>query len=609
MSYEPRQMPQEVHAMNSPVISIEGISKAYQIYQKPSDMMLEVLGGKKRHDLFWALRNVSLDVHEHDRIGIIGANGSGKSTLLKIIAGNLEPSTGRVTVHGKISAMLSLATSLNPEETGLSNIRFNLMLNGCPKSKIAELVDEIIDFTELGPFIYQPVKTYSAGMNAKLAFAIATSIDPEILIVDEVLSVGDAYFVGKAMKRMVDLCKRGKALLFVSHSTTAVQMLCNKVIWMENGSVRMAGRVDQILKIYEEDARRSEDEATRALNVEKSRERLQGKQLSEQDLIQSLWLVRLNHGTGAKHNAATYYVRNVAVSIQGGDFVDIPLEHAVTTRVGGLDVRVDLLDSAWGRLYEKDGFACRILSPRTGKAQGGRIVFDHPEGESGHYSVRIKAQFHVEGGQAPLVLEKADLDKASWTATDDETVTPLDGGWYELVSAVAFDVVRPEQLAQARRHLENLLKPAVDILRIEVHARNQIATVIDERNAFEIRVTVLARRRIARADVGINIYRADGVYVFWQSSGLADVELRDFAGEATLVFAFEANPFAAGDYLVGAYCGNGWDPVTNFPHSEIFTQKVNEARFQIKSEYGAVAFGLVNARVNVRIVDEKPPTD
>src|SRR5262249_30093789 len=149
----------------------------------PSDIVRELLTRRNRHNLFWALRNVSFVVQEKQRLGIIGPNGSGKSTLLKIIAGTLPPTSGTVNVGGRVSAMLTLATAINPEETGLNNIRFNLMVNGCPQADVGRLTEEIADFVELGPFIYAPVRTYSAGMSARLAFTIATAIEPEILLI------------------------------------------------------------------------------------------------------------------------------------------------------------------------------------------------------------------------------------------------------------------------------------------------------------------------------------------------------------------------------------------------------------------------------------------
>ena len=156
--------------------------------------------------------------------------------------------------------------SWNPDETGLENIKFNLLIQGVDPREIPEKIDDIVDFTDLGPFIYQPLKTYSTGMSARLAFAIATAIDPEILILDEVLGAGDGYFAGRAARRMQTMCDRGKALLFVSHATAAVRMICDTCIWLENGQVRLRGPVETVVRQYEEDILRQQDETLREGN-------------------------------------------------------------------------------------------------------------------------------------------------------------------------------------------------------------------------------------------------------------------------------------------------------------------------------------------------------
>ena len=413
--------------MSVPVISVESLSKAFQIYQKPADMMLELITRKRRHDLFWALKDISFVVNEHDRIGIIGANGSGKSTLLKIISGNLQPTSGTVVVRGNISAMLSLATSLNPEETGLSNIRFNLMLNGCPKSQIAQVTEEVIEFTELGSFIYQPVKTYSSGMNAKLAFGIATAIEPEILIVDEVLSVGDGYFVSKAMKRMVSLCERGKALLFVSHAINAVQLLCNKVIWMENGAIRMVGPSEHVLKLYEEDYRRREDELSRAGNKTRADE-MEGSGRME-DLL-SVDLVKLRlvaDGGGAFHD--THYIRRLVCRelVSGAVISNLELVDALDRNDQHLGL--DLYNSEWGRGFERQGSSCRTLAPRTGKSRGGHFAIQMPPEYGDGTEVQIEVESQGLSGGERLVCEYLNYETGNWELGRSAGEDLLDGEW------------------------------------------------------------------------------------------------------------------------------------------------------------------------------------
>ena len=198
--------------VSATVVKVKNASKAYSLYGKPRDVLLEAVFGGERHDVFWALRDVSFEVPEGERVGFVGPNGAGKSTLLKLITGNLMPTRGRIEVNGRVSAHPVAHVVPRPRRTGLENIRFNLVMNGVPKKQIPSLTEEIVNFTELGAFIHAPVRTYSSGMSARLSFTISTSITPDILVVDEILGAGDAYFAAKATLRMVELCKQGRAL-------------------------------------------------------------------------------------------------------------------------------------------------------------------------------------------------------------------------------------------------------------------------------------------------------------------------------------------------------------------------------------------------------------
>lgn len=585
--------------MSEPVISVEGLSKAFQIYQKPVDMMMELVTKKRRHDLFWALKNISFEVNEHDRIGIIGANGSGKSTLLKIIAGNLQPTSGKAVVRGNISAMLSLATSLNPEETGLSNIRFNLMLNGCPKSRIPQVTEEIIEFTELGAFIYQPVKTYSSGMNAKLSFGIATAIEPEVLIVDEVLSVGDGYFVSKAMKRMVSLCERGKALLFVSHATGAVQLLCNKVIWMENGAIRMIGPSTHVLKLYEEDFRRREDELSRSGNMTKMNE-MEGSGRSEDLLSSDLVKLRLvANGGGPFHD--THYVRRLVCTELASGVVISDLELIDSLDRDEQRLGLDLYNSEWGRGFQRHGSNCRVLSPRTGKFRGGHFAIQMlPEyGDGTKVQIEVESQ-GLSGGEH-LVAESLSYETGNWVQGHDVSEEQLEGGWSRVRGIITFKAVDATRLALTRALLAQRALPQVEIVDVDLLSDGVSTRVITERVPFSIVVKVHANRPTELADVSIKIMRSDGVYVFWQSSGMVGENLHNISGSQIVRFDFSANKLGAGSYQLSAYTANGWSYPENYPYSEVFDRKVSCCQFTVVPETPALDFGVLNLRVPVRV--------
>ena len=223
--------------MNDIAIKIENLSKVYRLYNNPVERLNESFHPfrKKYHREFYALRDVSFEVKRGETVGIIGKNGSGKSTLLKIITGVLTPTGGNVTVNGKVSALLELGTGFNPEFTGMENIYFSGTIMGYTKEEIDKKVDEIVSFADIGDFINQPVKIYSSGMYVRLAFAVAINVDPEILIIDEALSVGDIAFQVKCFRKFNEFKEAGKTILFVTHSLDSILRYCNKGIVIQNG--------------------------------------------------------------------------------------------------------------------------------------------------------------------------------------------------------------------------------------------------------------------------------------------------------------------------------------------------------------------------------------
>ena len=238
---------------NEIMIEIHDLVKTYKIYDKPIDRLKESLSitHKQYSREFHALNGISLDILRGDSIGILGRNGSGKSTLLKIITGVLSQTSGSVKVNGKISALLELGAGFNPEYTGLENIYLNGTMMGYTREEVSMKVEDILQFADIGDFIHQPVKTYSSGMFARLAFAVAINVEPEILIIDEVLAVGDSRFQMKCIEKMKELKEKGTTILFVSHATEQVKRFCDKAVWIKDGIVHMQGEVSQIVDLYE----------------------------------------------------------------------------------------------------------------------------------------------------------------------------------------------------------------------------------------------------------------------------------------------------------------------------------------------------------------------
>lgn len=237
-------------------IEVSGLGKCYQIYEKPRDRLLQMLfgrAGRSYYKEFWALRDVDFTIPKGKVYGILGKNGAGKSTLLQIVCGTLAPTVGTVAVKGKVAALLELGSGFNPDFTGIENIYMNAQLLGLKREEVDAKLAQIIAFADIGDHVHQPVKTYSSGMFARLAFSVTIHVEPDILIVDEALSVGDAWFQHKSMARMRKLMESGCTVLFVSHSIDAVRALCDHAIWIEGGRVKMQGGVTEVTNAYMND--------------------------------------------------------------------------------------------------------------------------------------------------------------------------------------------------------------------------------------------------------------------------------------------------------------------------------------------------------------------
>ena len=258
MSFESNQV-----QLNSPglvtrdiAISVSNLAKCYHMYAQPRDRIRQALsdffGGKKNqlYKEFWSLKDVSFEVKKGETLGVIGRNGAGKSTLLQMLCGTLTPTSGSIKSYGRVAALLELGAGFNQDFSGRENIYMNAAVLGLTDQEIANRIDEIISFADIGLFIDQPVKTYSSGMFVRLAFSIATSVDPDILIIDEALSVGDGAFSRKSFDRIMKMRDSGKTILFCSHSLYQVEAICDRVIWLESGKIQEIGDPAKCIVAY-----------------------------------------------------------------------------------------------------------------------------------------------------------------------------------------------------------------------------------------------------------------------------------------------------------------------------------------------------------------------
>ena len=239
--------------MDKGPIEVRDLSKVYHLYNKPSDRIRETFSirKKKYSKEHYALKNINLKINKGESIGIVGTNGSGKSTLLKLVTGVVTPTTGTIKTDGKIAALLELGAGFNPEYTGIENIYLNGTMMGYTEEEMKKRVPDIIEFADIGEFINQPVKSYSSGMFARLAFAVSINVEPDILIVDEALSVGDTRFQVKCIDKMRELQESGTTILFVTHAIEQIKRFCTRAIWIKNGELIEDGEASQVVDLYD----------------------------------------------------------------------------------------------------------------------------------------------------------------------------------------------------------------------------------------------------------------------------------------------------------------------------------------------------------------------
>lgn len=233
-------------------IEAHALCKHYEMFARPADRLKRLLWGRRYEAVrvFQALENVNLSVRHGEVVGLVGRNGAGKSTLLQLLCGTLPPTSGELRVHGRVAALLELGAGFNPEFTGIENVFMNGAILGLTRQEITDRLAAILEFADIGDFVHQPVKTYSSGMFVRLAFAVATSVEPDILVIDEALSVGDGAFARKSFDRIMGLKNAGKTILFCSHSMYQVEALCSRAIWLESGRVRMDGPAADVTSAY-----------------------------------------------------------------------------------------------------------------------------------------------------------------------------------------------------------------------------------------------------------------------------------------------------------------------------------------------------------------------
>ncbi|MDP1878064.1 MAG: ABC transporter ATP-binding protein [Actinomycetota bacterium] len=581
-------------------MAVRGLSFAYPLFASRIDLAKELLLFRSAHDDFWALRDVSFTVKYGERLGIVGPNGSGKSTLLRVISGNLPPTSGSVKVDGSISALWSQVSFWNNEQSGRENAKANLLLRGSRPKEVTALLDEIEDFVELGPFMAQPVRTYSTGMAARLVFAIATTVAPEVLIIDEALGGGDGYFAAKAALRMRQLCDQGKALLFVSHSTSAVRQLCDTALWLEGGEVREHGSMETVLASYESDLKHAEDLRLREGN------RVAGAAVRAAVLarhvdppgVLRLRVVPANTQGGVTQ---THYVSRLTVEFPGTSPArEVPLFARSSTGPTSTG-EADIHGCEWAGVQTRNGQTTRVLAPAFGRSPGGHFLVNLPK-TGAETRIRVVVA-QLEATAERLGVEYLDLGAASWRPLSPAAVP--DAG----VCADAFEGAVPSLHGVDRSAVSATLADEASggarIVDAFVAAEGSRCTVVQEGQSFDVIVDVHFLERQTLADVQIVVFRADGTYMFFHSSGMGGPNLTDVDGLVRTSFALDDVVLGAGEYFVNVAIGNGWNYPDNYPYSHVLGRKVNACSFTIRTASEALDSGVV--RQGVRVHSERLP--
>ena len=375
--------------MSKLVVETRNLTKVYHLYQDPLYRALDRFGLTKKmaeghYQKLAAVQDVNLSIRRGSRVAIIGQNGAGKTTLLKLISGHLEPTSGTVKVHGKVSAIFQIGTGFHPNMTGRRNLQSALTYQGRTGKDSGAIIDEIIEFTELGMFIDQPISTYSRGMSMRLSFASSIFLTPDILILDEVLAVGDSYFNRKCRQKMEEMtASETTTLLLVTHNLGLARTFCNDFLWMKSGEIHMSGSYLEVAGAYEEDTKLREEERLRRLNQPKS-----PPQNSSGDRMHSFWgeiVQELNHPLTGKLLVSRIDIK------RGSEIVhSIPMEPGSES---GNAILLDPETSSWGELESIDGFACRSFSNNGNVFHKAPFQFDLSNTiEAGELTVSVRCK-------------------------------------------------------------------------------------------------------------------------------------------------------------------------------------------------------------------------
>ncbi|CAB4960707.1 MAG: ATP-binding cassette domain-containing protein [Actinobacteria bacterium] len=583
--------------MTDIAVDVQGLSVAYRVYARRRDLLTEVFLRRNRHDDYWALRNCTFRVPRGQRMGIIGRNGAGKSTLLRVISGALGPTSGIVDVRGSVAVMNGAVPAWNGDQTGIDLTRLNLRLKGYSRERIDHFLDDIIDFTELGAHLHMPLKTYSSGMQARLSFAIATSVDSDIVIIDEVLGAGDGYFAAKAAQRLRALCDDGRTLLFVSHSTHAVRSMCDSVLWLEDGEVRAIGPTVDLVPSYELELARAADQSIRVPNSHRASAEIH---LMREDDVPNPATVRVRLRRVDIDPSASCRIRDLTATwiTEKKSTTDVvPLDNSS----GGSPHELRLWNSAWGRLHTRSGLTSRELLSHPGGSPGGQICLAvHgllPPGT--RLAMRWTCQTSLPAKD--LVLEILDVEFGRWTAFTQIACTPGDGG--KFIFTAQTDITSAHTSITPMT-VSAVVRPRCRIADVRATGADSNSNAIDPMGPLTLTVVLDVNEYLRDVFLVIEIYRTDGTLMYFQSSSEVLGEVSLSSGRHAFQFSFDSNPFGDGEYTITSTALAGiWAPTMDQSAAEVFDRSIETGRFSIPRRANSLHGGVTSVRAVLHVSD------
>jgi lipopolysaccharide transport system ATP-binding protein len=550
-------------------IRVRDLGKAYKLYARKLDKVLDVFGLSRlafwrtpSAEEFWVLRGLSLEVQRGERIGIIGTNGAGKSTLLKAISGNLLPNEGTVEVHGSIQSLMVLGVGFHPEFTGRENIHAALGLQGLTTSQIAEREKEIESFSELGPYIDQPVRTYSAGMYARLAFSTATAVIPDILIVDEILGAGDAYFAGKSLERMRKLTEdTGATVLLVSHDLAAIQAFSQRVVWIDRGRVKADGSPLEVCKAY---YKHTQDRENRRRSV----------RVDDDPNDQS----RGSRKTFRLKPGGTARVREIALSVGDETFAQLAVGGPMDQDSRYPEHLIAPHGSNWGPASRDDKGFFRDLN-----------------GEAG-----FELSWPIDEAPRPWTLRIASEGAEITVEVVDGVTGTVSEGSPTLILTDVEERSRARTLKGPRASVitDHLPPTRIDNIRFLNETGFPVAGV-EEGEPLTVEIEYFSEHLVDRPEFAMTFFATDGRRICHANTALAGVQVERIIGAGSVRFRFEPFPVGPGEYLVGCSIFKYLD-LTSTAMPPYYDQVDRDYRFRVWKKLG-IAYDLGLVRVGFTV--------